>query len=1377
MKRNLLLFVILLPASLAYPQNFTGGFNFYLPPYDTVSTRFIPQFPKKSLTDEDFVSIDANGHFSVRGVPIRFFGVNETFLNMNPADLPSIIGRMRKMGFNIVRNNLIDGPWVNGSIFDVNPFTDTRHLNAASLNLLEYSLSLLKDNGLYAYISLLTCRKFQETDGVQDADSLRDEWHNLGASVASCFDPYLIFLQKEYARQLLTHVNPYTGNALINDPVMAVLEIQNEDYLYTLWRSDKIKPVTSGGVLISRHVRMLDSLWNDYLFRKYQTTEALGVAWSQGAENQIRNGSFETGDISTDWQLILPSPGTASATMSVDAVNPHSGTSCVKLDLQKVDGEGWHIQFRQEDLSILKDSVYVIQFSARSDNTCRPGMDIWGNTQYTYYSYTVTPEWQTFYFVFRAPETCTGHVNMEFYLGTFENAGTIWFDDIMMYKSGGKGLDADESLSGRSVRRISFYDCPYYTEQRVRDISDFYVSLQKNFFSEMSRFLKDTLHVRVPIVGTNMVSYLGDLVQQSGCDFTDSHAYYGSSSNDNMILNQDGGIIGYAMAGKPMKGKPYTISEHQYAWPNRYQSESPLVMSAYSSFHDIDGFLYHCYNDDPSKYVDMETDVIGGIFGGVYCGHFEINSNPAMMALMPSCSFAYRHGLVSKAKQTVNLDYSPDDYLLLPKYNYWWPNDPKPLRQTIALKHAVRTETFESPAPIDYASIEAAAGSSPYISDTKELTWNTDGLLSIGAGRFAGFTGLLNNFVNSSAGPMTIKSASGFGTLTWISLTEDSLQKADRSLITISTRAQNTGMVWSNGEVLGNNFGTSSTQVEPLTITLQLSILADSIRIFPLDTCGNETKGYIACLPSPLNTFSVAIDQSKSKTMWFGIERYKDNLKPVLNSRTPGKLDLVPQNKPQTFSVNVFAPTGDPLTYEWKINGILMQKGQDSSYTVTFKGDYNMPKSVIAVFSVPGGLKDSTTWNFTLGGWIIVDGEKDTVYNSITGPDNGHLQIHSFAFNDNGKPVNDADLSVKLWAAWDDQWFYLYEEVMDDTLSGNAPIVWDEDELELKIDPKSTDSVNNSIWETRLTALGMSAAGVVCADSLCPLANSKKQWVRKIIPGGYVLELGIRWVSIQSGDETITPAADSIFGLAINQHDNDGHGHQATVQWAAVLLDAVYCTPKYLGTVRFMPNHRLQFIPVNHMTGKSNPLSYYDPDYQPDAPVLAAPANSTLNLALNPTLSWNSVAGTESYTLQVSASQGFGTAITNKNGIIDTSQTVSGLANGKKYYWRVNATSEGGISDWSSVWNFTTMTLVGTDEFLENSGYLIYPNPAKYRIRIEGLECNTMVSLCSLLGDELKKIMSASDHEEMDLSALKAGLYLLKITNEYETRVIKIIKE
>ncbi len=107
---------------------------------------------------------------------------------------------------------------------------------------------------------------------------------------------------------------------------------------------------------------------------------------------------------------------------------------------------------------------------------------------------------------------------------------------------------------------------------------------------------------------------------------------------------------------------------------------------------------------------------------------------------------------------------------------------------------------------------------------------------------------------------------------------------------------------------------------------------------------------------------------------------------------------------------------------------------------------------------------------------IVIDGFKDSFYTTLTGPNDGYLQIRSYAHNENGAPVNDADLSAKIWTAWDEEWFYLYEEVMDDTLSGNDPQVWAEDVIELMFDPQPTDSVTNSVWYTRLTALGTGPA-------------------------------------------------------------------------------------------------------------------------------------------------------------------------------------------------------------------------------------------------------------------------------------------------------------
>jgi hypothetical protein len=92
-----------------------------------------------------------------------------------------------------------------------------------------------------------------------------------------------------------------------------------------------------------------------------------------------------------------------------------------------------------------------------------------------------------------------------------------------------------------------------------------------------------------------------------------------------------------------------------------------------------------------------------------------------------------------------------------------------------------------------------------------------------------------------------------------------------------------------------------------------------------------------------------------------------------------------------------------------------------------------------------------------------------------------------------------------------------------------------------------------------------------------------------------------------------------------------------------------------------------------------------------EGPVLSWPADGVADVPLAPSLTWNSVSGASSYTLQVATDAAFATLKVNQTGITANSFDAPGLANGTKYYWRVNYSGSAGTSAWSAAKTFTTV--------------------------------------------------------------------------------------
>ena len=176
---------------------------------------------------DGFIRIQG-GHFvKPDGKRIRFWGVHLTDWSPGSIELPAKedtpmwARTLARYGVNIVRLHFID-KWAPTGITDGSK-EDTRSFDAQQLDRLDFLVSELKKNGIYMDLNLNVGRAYKDGDGVPDAGRL--QW----AKSLTLYDKRLIELEKEYARNLLTHVNPYTKVEYRNESAIAIVEILNEN--------------------------------------------------------------------------------------------------------------------------------------------------------------------------------------------------------------------------------------------------------------------------------------------------------------------------------------------------------------------------------------------------------------------------------------------------------------------------------------------------------------------------------------------------------------------------------------------------------------------------------------------------------------------------------------------------------------------------------------------------------------------------------------------------------------------------------------------------------------------------------------------------------------------------------------------------------------------------------------------------------------------------------------------------------------------------------------------------------------------------------------------------------------------------------------------
>lgn len=242
------------------------------------------------------------------GTSARFWGTNvgvdSVFDDYDRLD--ELAMRIARSGYNLVRLHALDiNPSGKGNnIFGEKYGTDTtKRLDGEQLDRLFYFISKLKEKGVYIYMDLMAYRMILPMDGIEDTG---------GAMMCaeSNFSEQMIDLQKLYAKQLLTEINPYTGIALKDDPAIVFMAINNENGITELtegvYRNEEAYKK-------EYYANILNDKFNGWLKNKYTAHANLSAAWGQPV-----NGNLDGGSVVFDYKYAKSTDYTDEAKKDMD---------------------------------------------------------------------------------------------------------------------------------------------------------------------------------------------------------------------------------------------------------------------------------------------------------------------------------------------------------------------------------------------------------------------------------------------------------------------------------------------------------------------------------------------------------------------------------------------------------------------------------------------------------------------------------------------------------------------------------------------------------------------------------------------------------------------------------------------------------------------------------------------------------------------------------------------------------------------------------------------------------------------------------------------------------------------------------------------------
>lgn len=782
-----------------------------------------------------FVRADG-ARFVTDAGPIRFWATNLCFDACFPTHEESerLAERLARLGINCVRLHHMDSRSIWGK--SENKLT----IDPERLERLDYLIAQLKKRGVYVNINLHVSRWLDEAEGFPN----REGRPNYDKGLDN-FEPRMIEAQKKYARDLLTHVNPYTGTAYVNEPAVAMVEINNENALFSSWAGRDLDDLPEPYATTYRKT------WNAWLRTKYATTDALRKAWNVG-ETPLGAEMLQGGDFGPGFERVwsLERDAQTQVEWKTQPGGP-GGKTFVQMKVGKLGEVAWHPQFTQSKLRLRKGTPYTLTFSVRADQkrtlsvNAMMAHDPWERLGFDA-RVEAGPEWSEKSFTFVASES---DENARIGFSSFQ-PGTYELTAVSLRPGGVVGLRKDQRLEDDSVPVVRRGQMNL-TEQARFDWVDFLWDTENAYWYGMYRFLKDELAVR-PMVSGTQLGWSPPHVQ-ARLDYLDGHSYWNHpvfpnrpwDGNDwyvrnRALVNSPGGTL-TGLACRRVAGQPFTVSEYNHPAPIQYEAEGFPMIAAYGAFQGWSGIFFFAYSHN-STFEPRKVD-----------SYFDTKSSATKLVHMPACAALFLRGDVRAADRIGRIPVSLEaERQNLREMGGAWnvTADHFGIDQRHALLHAVGLDLtaqqngLRKPLPLDPTKV--------FESDTGEIRWDVSeegaGTFTVSAPRSKLFTGFVRGRtiplgdVTLAVGPTRLD----WATVSLLARDGDDFASPGRILIAATGLSENTGAkLESLGDdriTLRRNWGSEPILCEGVPAEVTLPVAADRVTFYPLDEAGNRRQ-------------------------------------------------------------------------------------------------------------------------------------------------------------------------------------------------------------------------------------------------------------------------------------------------------------------------------------------------------------------------------------------------------------------------------------------------------------------------------------------------------------------------------------------------------